>query len=690
MKHFLLASAAGAFLAAVAPGAPASSGFDSRALYERLEAQARAVKPRLEAYTVRPGLANVANLRIFKKELSAAEKALVAKNLFVVSPIDATQMSEVYENNEYRRPEKMPAFITTDAMLHTYHMFYDYSLRTVEATKLCPACEKLTKAMLAEAKKDYAAARTSAVKSAAKASMGYFAVASALLNSGRIPPGLPGDVKSSVREDLKSIEAHAANARAATAGVQVDFSQFVPRGHYTRTAQLKRYFKAMMWYGNVGFPAGSSPDTLVALLVARELRRAPGGEALWQTIYEPTVFFVGRADDYTPQAYAAISDRVYGQGASVDALADPAKLTAFAAGVHRLPGPGITGGSLPPQFRFMGQRFIPDSRVFQELTHDRVWGRDMPVGLDLFAAMGSKRALDLLVRYCGTKSYPQYAPALGRMKRELAGTTEATWTSNLYYGWLWSLKSIAEPAPSGYPSFMLSPAWVDKDLLTGLGSWTELRHDTILYAKQSAAECGGDEEKEPPLPKGYVEPALEVWTKLEWLNDATFKGLSKRKLLTSELRDTFEKLGDWIDFCRSITVKELEGREATRAEYKQMTEFGGDLAAMLLTFAGGNSISESDEDMAVVADVHTGASGVLEEGTGRAGAIYVVVPIGGKLYLTRGATYTQYEFVQPASDRLTDEQWKQMLEDKKEPALAAWTKSFLVPKRKPLGTNEGE
>jgi hypothetical protein len=121
-----------------------------------------------------------------------------------------------------------------------------------------------------------------------------------------------------------------------------------------------------------------------------------------------------------------------------------------------------------------------------------------------------------------------------------------------------------------------------------------------------------------------------------------------------------------------------------------MTEFGGDLAAMLLTFAGGNSISESDEDMAVVADVHTGASGVLEEGTGRAGAIYVVVPIGGKLYLTRGATYTQYEFVQPASDRLTDEQWKQMLEDKKEPALAAWTKSFLVPKRKPLGTNEGE
>jgi hypothetical protein len=62
----------------------------------------------------------------------------------------------------------------------------------------------------------------------------------------------------------------------------------------------------------------------------------------------------------------------------------------------------------------------------------------------------------------------------------------------------------------------------------------------------------------------------------------------------------------------------------------------------------------------------------------------VVVPIEGKLYLTRGAVYTQYVFTHPSSDRLTDEQWQKMLQSGKTPALADWVKSFLIKSnRKP-------
>ena len=50
----------------------------------------------------------------------------------------------------------------------------------------------------------------------------------------------------------------------------------------------------------------------------------------------------------------------------------------------------------------------------------------------------------------------------------------------------------------GYPSFMRNEAWTDKSLNTSLGSWAELRHDTILYAKQSGIECGGDGDEPPP------------------------------------------------------------------------------------------------------------------------------------------------------------------------------------------------
>ncbi|GAI43997.1 unnamed protein product [marine sediment metagenome] len=32
-----------------------------------------------------------------------------------------------------------------------------------------------------------------------------------------------------------------------------DYSQYVPRGHYTRNEKFKKYFKTMMWYGRIDF-----------------------------------------------------------------------------------------------------------------------------------------------------------------------------------------------------------------------------------------------------------------------------------------------------------------------------------------------------------------------------------------------------------------------------------------------------
>jgi hypothetical protein len=227
---------------------------------------------------------------------------------------------------------------------------------------------------------------------------------------------------------------------------------------------------------------------------------------------------------------------------------------------------------------------------------------------------------------------------------------------------------------------MRSSAWLDKSLLTALGSWTELRHDTILYAKQSGAECGGGGE-DIPTPKGYVEPNLEFWTKMKWLNTYTRDGLDSRSLLTPELIDKFNQLGDWINFLRKITIKELTNKKVSEEEYGQMEMYGADSDALMLSFAGGDLISDTDKDMAVVADVHTSFDKVLEEGTGRVAAIYVVVPIEGKLYITRGAVYTQYEFEHPASDRLTDEEWQKMLKTNREPGLAEWIYRFFIPSK---------
>ena len=676
--------------------------FASTQIYSSLLDQNRKIKPSVAPYKVEPKLSNIANLRIFKDRLDTKQREFIARNSFVVSPTNYIQMFQVYENNEYERPLKIPAFITTDSMLHTYHLFYDYSLRRVEAGKLFSQVAKLTDCMLSASEVDLKSAKNDSLKDAARRNKAFFAVARELLVGTAPSP----DVEEMVDADLKQIEAHQGRTMSEIMGQEVDFSQFVPRGHYTRSEKLKKYFKAMMWYGLVGFPTpqgkiGVRP-TIQALMIVRNLNIASNkgtpAMKLWDSVYEPTAFYVGTSDDFTVYEYSNLMERIFGKNPPLEAFADQLKLRTFIADAEQLPEPRIEnfvatsrGDHTPDpyapvgrQFRFMGQRFIPDSRIMQELTDPKVNGRNFPRGLDVMAALGSDRALDILVKDYKSDTAPGYKEQMAKMRDEMAHTSKGTWQSNLYYGWLWSLQSIIKPVPTGYPSFMSSNAWLDKSLFTALGSWTELRHDTLLYAKQSGAECGGGEEP-IPTPKGYIEPNLEFWTKLKWLNQYTRDGLNSRGLLDEELKSHFEDLGDWIDFSRKITIKELTGKKVTEEEYTHMEDYGADLERMLLGFAGGDLISDTDKDMAVVADVHTSFDNVLEEGSGHPAEIFVVVPIDGKLYLTRGAVYTQYEFEHPASDRLTDEEWQKMLKTGHEPGFAEWVYSFMVlDKKKPV------
>jgi hypothetical protein len=236
---------------------------------------------------------------------------------------------------------------------------------------------------------------------------------------------------------------------------------------------------------------------------------------------------------------------------------------------------------------------------------------------------------------------------------------------------------------------MRNDAWLDKSLNTALASWAEMRHDTILYAKQSmTAECGGGEEQQPPVPRGYVEPAAETYHRLLWLNAASRQGLRARGLLPRALDESFAGMDDLLTFLERISVKELTGGKITPAEYDQIRLIGANLESITNTITktiGPQLTTETDEDMAVVADVHTDAylQQVLEEGVGHANHIYVVVPIAGKLVLTRGAVFSYCEFTWPMSDRLTDEAWQKMLGSPKAPKPPKWTATFLTgPKAK--------
>jgi hypothetical protein len=83
--------------------------------------------------------------------------------------------------------------------------------------------------------------------------------------------------------------------------------------------------------------------------------------------------------------------------------------------------------------------------------------------------------------------------------------------------------------------------------------------------------------------------------------------------------------------------------------------------------------------MAIIADVHTDSNTdiCLEEGVGYPLEIFVIVNNDGYTRLSRGAVFSYYEFSQPISNRLTDEEWRNMLEGENPPELPLWYTSFM-------------
>lgn len=669
--------------------------------YEPLKVEAS-----VPAYLVRPDLSNIANANQFGA-FTSRQKELLASNAFFVSQADEQQLYFVYEDNDYK---VIPNFVASDAVLQLYHIFYDYSLREMEAERLIPLAEKLTSHMLAQSLSTYKHLPSGPVRDAALNNVAYFGVAARAFD---MDADLPPEAAAMVAEEWKRILAHEGRLESAIFPFCEDYSQYVPRGHYTRNEKMQQYFRAMMWYGRIPFPLvwPEAPPQVdyeqirQSLLITRVLyeTQLAGKPAIatWERIYEPTSFYVETSDDLTPEEWRGAALEVWGHLPTPDELTDTRKLDAFhdlamairAPRIATFPEgqPGLIGMPTGPQFRFMGQRVVPDSYMLQQLVwsyvgteeKQRVW----PKGLDVMSALGSERAYQTLDMVYKETRYDKYASQMAKLRAEFVAKTGDDWRRNLYWGWVWVFKGIIEPAGPGYPSFMRSDAWLDKELNTALASWAEMRHDTILYVKQSyTSECGdGEPHEQPPVPKGYVEPVAEVYHRLLWLTQATRGGLRQRDLLTPALDEAFARMEDLLVFLERVSMKELRNETLTAAEYDQIRLLGAELENLtnLVTQAiggrQGELVSDADEDMAIIADVHTGplSEECLEEAVGHANHIFVVVPIAGDLYLTRGASFAYYEFIHPARDRLTDEKWQEMLGSGEVEAPPVWTKSFL-------------
>lgn len=649
--------------------------------------------------------------------LSQPELDVLANQGFVISgskwfPSFAYGYSTIYAAD-------LPVYVSADSILSSVHRSYDDILKQLEVELLSSELTSLLDGM-----RGGLAEQTSfGAEMAADADV-FLAVARSLLQGYLVDPVAGGDA-ATVKSLFDKATAASGWEQVELFGIKrdEDFSQFKPRGHYTESEALERYFRATMWLGRIDFRLietqqdGSSLfrrrqfDAMLALhqLVNSELATH------FDRIDRAVAAFVGEPDYMVlSQVGSLLGDLGATSLSDTAALGDEQIAQAIidgGYGTQRISSHiminGTSSGTLPlsSSFALMGQRYVLDSHVFSNVVYDRVASgsvkRMMPNPLDAaFAALGNDQAAELLRPEL--ESYP-YAPDLAGMRLLADSHPAEYWQENLYNLWLGSLRTLAPAATSGaddaseLPPVARSEAWGRRLLNTELSSWAELRHDTILYVKQSytgGATCEFPDAYVDPYPEFYaaVEAYAAKGVELATALDLAGTGAAS---LEPRLNEYFQNLGSVAGRLREMAEHERTGSPFT----DEMLAFINEAVVISGGGCGGPPTIDSgwyrklffEEYTALefdptIADVHTqptdegGASvgRVLHVGTGPARSMVVITEgcSGPRAYAGLAASY--YERITENFERLTDEQWITEFDDGAGPSDVPWMSDLVV------------
>ena len=637
------------------------------------------------------------------KEFDSKLYNMLGRNGFAIVPAEHNQLFHVYEKNDYA---DFPSFVTTDLYLQLFHLYFDCVLRDVEEKHLDSLMMVFSSQMEAEMK-TLTSSQDAEVKAAAEFGQAWFAVASWLFSHDKAPASaatlnVPEAYKKMVMEEItKAFDAengYSDMLEYFPPEEMFGYSLFRPRGHYTRSKVCSRYFRGMMWMQTAHFGTNKPSKMKQIALIANVFNQQPKLRAIYNKVSEPITYLMGTPDNVT---IIQVANRIKEMGLPIEKLLSSRKEMAnltkdieeIAKRQMRIELKKTRGSKYVVDI--MPQRYQPDAEALIATTDQDspVSLRPCPKGLDWMAVMGLPGAERILIdELKEAQKWADFPKALTTARKKAATTP---WDACVANQWMYTLQSLGDTAQS-LPYFMQSPQWQKKNLNTALASWAELKHDAILYAKQPmVAECGSG-GPEPPVVKGYVEPNVKFWEKAIALVTKMDKVLTTYNLQTEKAKAVYERIKEMAEFCRDISIKELNGGKITDEEYNQIEIIGSTVENISLELVsednqmlqGWSDVVSTDKKVAVVADVFTAGGEnvaiddkcVLYEGVGPAYEIYVVVEIDGSLYLTRGSVFSYREFTRLMSDpRMTDEEWQEELKKSPTGGTPSWMKEIIAP-----------
>ena len=658
-----------------------------------------------------------------KYALTGYEKSLLRSHGFVVSErlrndTFVGHLMDIWKDD-------LPLFISTDAMLHAIHYYYSkWMLSDIESGVLTGRLAELLSKM--HAKIPMLSAKYSDevdMRPMLEDVDLYLTVAMRLLGEDSANPYVIDNVALKEILDLIDAETLATYPLFSQTCRQIDFSQLRPRGHYTGNEKLRGYFQAMMWLGRTemyllapqNVSAGPCPhqrpediqrQTIDAVLVL-ELIDLAGVNQLYSEIEGVVSLLVGEQDNVTVDQlrYVLAAAQVGDAGA----LLNPAKLEAFqqllateSFAFQRILSQVLRCDPTTPQsvqpasaFMLFGQRFVIDSYITGNVVFDKITYqgdsicRLFPSTLDVLAGLGNNVAVELLIPEL--HAY-HYASNLAALRYLIDSHDPDFWDSSIYNMWLNSIRSLNPPMNREHlPLFMQTDAWWRQKMNTQLASWIQLRHDNLLYAKQSIVSgysCS--------YPCAYVEPFPEFYRCLNRLAvtaHARFAELEfSHAFVKGWVVGWYELLADVTETLATIAQKELDGVPLSEEEItftKQMLyrDSYGTLDGWYMFLINGIPMATGPGIFAdyIVADYHTTPTdsagnvigAVLHAGTGPVDlAIITAEAPDAPAAAFVGPVMSYYEYTTTDFQRLTDEEWENTYLS--QATRPAWTSSFLA------------
>ena len=630
-----------------------------------------------------------------KYSLTDYEKSLISKNGFMVTErIAPTSFGNAFLD-VYTKD--LPVFVSTDAILHSIHMSYDAILMKTEQTfliyKLDTLLARLQNGLPLLASKYSAYPEMNQEINDVDV---YLTVPRILLGSVTAPlySVNTGEVDTLIR--LINAEMPGNYPIFASIARTIDFSQFTPRGHYTLTPDLTKYFQAMIWLGRIEIyltkPTGTiepptdadvQRQTIDAVLI-KELADTTGSFPLLDNIDGVLKFFVGESDNVT---LSNISSLCGGVGITdAQDLLDTLKWRAFQDTLiskpfafQRILSQILLSDPMSPDkiepassFLLLGQRFVIDSYVLGNVVYDKVpTMRMLPSTLDVLFAEGNDAAGQLLQPELDKY---EYASNLAALRYLIDSYGQDFWLLSMYNAWSDAIRALNPPTNRDtLPAFMRTAAWWQEKMNTQLAAWAQLRHDNLLYAKQSYTGGVGCS-----YPESYVEPVPQFYDAVMAYADIAEKEFENPPLADVSTADYFRNVRAIADTLGGISRKELAGMplgdaEKTFLQNMMYTVHSGECGALpydgwypKLFFAWSRQGPAVEKNL-VVADVHTAPTDeygdpvgwVLHVGTGPVNMAVVVAPgEDGNATAFIGPVMSYYEDLQTGFNRLTDEEWQ--------------------------------